>query len=299
MGMQVKVSVIIPAYNAEHFIRKTLDAVLAQTFSDFEVIVVDDGSKDQTASLVQSYGPPIYCIQQPNAGVSCARNTGIAKAGGRYVAFHDADDLWEPTKLEKQVALLDSHPEIGLCFTGVQRIDLNDKLIGEIIARDYPDFCEALLLYSCVVSGSCSSAMVRREVIEKAGGFDPTFSTSADWEYWLRLSLLTRFAPIAEPLVFYRVSPGSMSSDPALVERDTFAVLNKFFSNEPPEKYVWLKDRVFSNHWMIIAGCYLHAGRLKDSLRCVGRGLRLYPPNIIRPMGMPRRWLRRLPLPSW
>ncbi|HZS09400.1 MAG TPA: glycosyltransferase [Blastocatellia bacterium] len=293
-----QVSIIVPAYNAERFIRKTLDAILSQTYRDFEVIVVDDGSKDQTAALVQSYGPRVSCIQQPNGGVSRARNTGVAKASGRYLAFHDADDLWEPTKLEKQVALLDSRPETGLCFAGVQRIDPNDKPVGETIARDYPDFCEALLLYSCVVSGSCSSAMVRREVVESAGVFDPTFSTCADWEYWLRLSLLTRFAPVAEPLVRYRVSPGSMSSDPALVERDTFAVLNKFFSSDPPEKYVRLKDRVYSNHWMILAGCHLHAGRLKDSVRCVGRGLSLYPPNIVRPMGMPGRWLKRLLFPG-
>ncbi|MGI8668594.1 MAG: glycosyltransferase family 2 protein, partial [Aridibacter sp.] len=103
------VSVIIPAYNAEQFISQTIESVLGQTLKDFEIVVVDDGSTDETAGIAESYGAPVRCIRKTNGGVSRARNTGIEHAVGKYIAFLDADDLWEPTKLEKQVALLDAN----------------------------------------------------------------------------------------------------------------------------------------------------------------------------------------------
>jgi len=293
-----EVSVIIPAYNAEKFIAQTLECVLAQTFRDFEVIVVNDGSKDRTGEVAERFGAPVRCVSKNNEGVSIARNTGVRISSGKYIAFLDADDLWDATKLEKQVALLDARQEIGLCFTGAYRVSQSLQILGEIPARDYPDYCQALLLYSCVVTGSCSSAMLRRELTEQAGGFDREHSTCADWDYWLRLSRITRFAPIPEPLVMYRVTTGSMSSDPALVERDTLAALNKFFSKPLPEKYLELKNRSYSNHWIIFSGDYLHAGQLKESLRGLREGLGLYPPNVIKPAGMPVRWLKRRLLPG-
>jgi len=290
-----KVSVIIPSYNAEKFIRQTLDSVLAQTYRDFEIIVVDDGSKDSTAKIAGSYGEQVRCLRKTNGGVSEARNFGFKNSGGDYVAFLDAEVLWEPTKLEKQVRLLDKNPEIGLCFAGMQRVDENLQPINRVSADYYEDYTEALLLYLCVVTGSCSSAMLRREVIEKAGGFDSKFSTAADWEYWLRLSLLTKLAPIPEYLVKYREVSGSMSSDPYLVRRDIIAVLDKFFANENlPEKYRKLKDKSYSNNLMILSGEFLHAGKPAESLNCLWKGLRLHPKNILRPLGLPWRWTKRL-----
>jgi len=291
--MKSTISVVIPAYNAEKYLPTTLRSVLTQTHAPLEVLVVDDGSKDGTAAIAESFGGPVRCVRQPNGGVSRARNTGISQASGDYIALLDADDVWEPTKLEKQVALLDANPDVGLCFVGMLCVDQDLQPIREVPARDYPDFCEALLLYSCVVSGSCSSVVLRRQVAEEAGGFDPQFSTSADWDYWIRLSRRTRMAPIPELLVKYRVFQGSMSSNPALLERDTFAVLDKFYSDDPPEHYVRLKDRCYSNHWMILSGCFLHAGKTNDSFRCALRALKHYPLNIARPLGLPVRWIKR------
>lgn len=290
-----KVSVIIPAYNAQKFIRQTLDSVLAQTYRDFEIIVVDDGSKDATAEIADSYGKPIRCLRKTNGGVSEARNFGFKNSGGDYVAFLDADDLWEPTKLEKQVCILDETPEIGLCFTAMQRVDENLQPINRVAADYYEDYTEALLLYLCVVTGSCSSAMLRREIIEKAGGFDSKFSTAADWEFWLRVSLLTKFAPVPEYLIKYREVSGSMSSDPYLVKRDILTVLEKFFSAEDlPEKYRKMKDQSYSNNLMILSGEFLHARKPAESLSCLLKGLRLHPKNIVRPLGLPWRWTKRL-----
>lgn len=291
-----KVTVIIPAYNAEKFIEQTIDSVLAQTFQDFEIIVINDGSNDKTAEIVNSYGFSVRCIQTTNGGVSRARNLGINNALGEYIAFLDSDDLWEPTKLEKQVVLLDENPNIGLCFTALERVDQNLKLIGKTEAHNYPDFCEALLLYSCVVTGSCSSVMLRTRIAKQTEGFDTSFTNYEDWEYWLQLSLITEFAPIPEYLVKYRTIAGSASfNDPAVIERNVKGVLNKFFdAPQLPKKYEKLRNKSYSNNWLILSGQYLHAKKYADSLRCLWDALRLYPQNITRPLGLPIRWTKRL-----
>jgi len=109
------VSIVIPAFNASWCIRRAVDSVLAQTFTDFELIVVDDGSTDETAEILRSYGDALRVVSQPNGGMSCARNAGIRIARGRYIAFLDADDRWLPAKLERQVKLLDDRPALAFC----------------------------------------------------------------------------------------------------------------------------------------------------------------------------------------
>jgi glycosyltransferase involved in cell wall biosynthesis len=285
-----RVSVVIPAYNAERFVAQTLESVLRQTYRDFEVIVIDDGSRDGTAAIAESFGTPVRCVRQDNGGVSRARNTGIREAAGEYVAFLDADDLWEPTKLECQVSLLETRGDVGLCFTGLLRVDPSLRPLGVTPGRAYADYCEALLLYSCVVP--CSSTLVRRRALDQVGGFDPAFSTSADWDFLLRMSRRVRFAPIADPLLIYRVTPGSMCSDSALLERDTFAVLEKFYGSDGDE-YRPIRGRCYSNYWMILSGCYLHAGHRADSLRCLANAVHLNPRHAGRALATPLRWLRR------
>lgn len=288
-----EVSVIVPAYNAEHTLEATLDSILAQTFTDFEVLVVDDGSSDSTARIASDAGPPVTCLSKPNGGVASARNHGLATARGRYIAFLDADDLWEPEKLARQVELLRTRTDVGACFTATRVVDLELRPLSTIPARDFDDFCEALLLYSVVISGSCSSAMVRAELAAAVGEFDPAFSQCADWDYWLRVSCRGRFAAIDQPLVRYRTAAGNMSSDIGLLESDTFAVLDKFFNSAVGRRYDGLRRRCYSNHWMILSGSYLHAGQPLAAVRCLLHGLRLYPPNARRPLGLPIRWSRR------
>lgn len=288
------VSVVIPAFNAAATVGAAAASVLDQTYSDCELIVVNDGSTDGTAEAVASLGRRVRVVTTPNSGVSRARNTGVERSRGAYVAFLDADDLWMPTKLERQVAALDDEPSAGACYVGVVNID---GRLGEFEckpARHFDDLCKSLLLFSSVVPSSPSSLLVRRGVHEKIGGFDPRFSQCADWDYLLKLSLATTLCPVDENLVKYRVSAGSMSSDIALLERDTFAVLDGFYSNDPPAKYQALRNHCYSNHWMILAGSYLHAGQVGSSLRCLARGLWLWPRNIGRPLGLPLRWTRQL-----
>jgi glycosyltransferase involved in cell wall biosynthesis len=287
------VSVVIPAYNAERTLGETLASALAQTLDDLEVIVIDDGSTDATAAIAQNVTDKrVRVLSVPNGGVARARNRGMHEARGRFVAFLDADDIWRPLKLERQVSLLHAQPEVGMCFTAAFRVDADTRIIASMAVREYRDYCEALLLHS-MVAGCVSSGVVRRALALDVGGFDPTFSQSADWDFWLRLSRVTEFTPVPEPLVLYRSCPGNMSSDVALLERDTFAVLDKFFADQMAEPYLPLRSRTYSNHWMTCSGSYLHAGEIRASLRCLRRGLGAYPANIRRPLGLPRRWMTR------
>ena len=289
-----EVSVVIPAYNAERTLAATLRSVIDQSLSDFEVIVVDDGSTDHTKDVaLEPRDDRIRVLSVPNGGVSRARNHGIASAASDLVAFLDADDIWLRAKLARQVEVMRRKPNIGMCFVGAMRVDDRLEPIGPLPANDYPDFCDALLLYSVVVSGTCSSGLVRRQLALDIGGFDPAFSQTADWDFWIRLSQATDFAPIADTLVLHRAHAGSMSSDIRLLERDTFAVLDKFFGGANSAPYGHMRSRIYSNHWMICSGSYVHAGRRADAIRCLVTGIRTYPPNVTRPLGFPWRWIQR------
>lgn len=301
-----KVSVVIPAYNAEHTLPETLASALDQTYRDFEVVVVDDGSTDDTAGVARGVGDDrVRVISVANGGVARARNTGIREASGEFITFLDADDLWRPTKLERQIELLHGEAGVGVSVTGATRIDSGSRpvirrpawsaeglVVRRMLGAALDDYCEALLLNS-MVAGCISSGMVRRSTVEQVGGFDPSFSQAADWDYWLRLSRMTRFGVLDDEMVLYRVHLGNMSRDIALLERETFAVLDKFFADPASERYMSLRPRAYSNHWMICSGSYLHAGQIGSSLRCLALGLRAYPAAIRQPLGLPARWIRR------
>jgi hypothetical protein len=136
--------------------------------------------------------------------------------------------------------------------------------------------------------------MVRRGVDRDIGGFDPAFSQCADWDYLLRLSLATKLRPVPDYLVMHRAGDWNMSRNIGLLERDTFAVLDKFFADDHAGHYEPLRRECYSNHWMIVSGSYLHARDVGSSLRCLQRGLRIWPRNASRPLGAPLRWGRRL-----
>lgn len=286
---------IVPAYNASKTVGRAVNSVLAQTFSDLELIVINDGSTDSTAEVVRSRRDErARCITIVNGGVAGARNRGLDLASGDFIAFLDADDAWRPEKLERQLDLIGQRPTAGLCFTSAELVDGGLRRIREEVAFSFTDFTEALLKNGNVVTGSASSTIVRRSVLERVGGFDPQLSQCADWDLWLRLSLATEFVVINEPLVQIRKGPGTMSSDPGLLERDTFALLDKFFTSPASVPYGRLRRRTYGIQWMVCAGTYLHAGRLGESLRCVRRGILTDPRSLPRPLLLPVRLASRL-----
>ncbi|THD78845.1 MAG: glycosyltransferase family 2 protein [Phenylobacterium sp.] len=212
------VSVIIPAFNAAAFVGRTLASLRAQTFADFEAIVVDDGSTDATAAIVREVAaadPRIRLIRQANAGVAAARNRALAEARGRYVANLDADDLWRAQFLERTVDALEAAGEGAIfAFARSLWIDEHDRLPAQADMRLAPviDYRE-LLTRNPVGNGS--AALMRTSTVKAVGGYDPglvrDFGQTEDWQLMLQLSWCGAVIAVDEPLVLYRIVPQSNS----------------------------------------------------------------------------------------
>lgn len=231
-----KVSVIVTAYNLIEYLPETIDNVLQQTYNDFEVIVVDDGSTDNTAAWVrQVTDPRVRLICQPNMGLSGASNTGIENARGEYITFLDADDLWEPTKLAKQVEILDNCPEVGIVYTWVIYMNEEGKSTGRVVKPEAEGYIwEQLIEVNQIECGSVN--LIRRSCFEKVGLFDTNLKSYVpDWDMWLRLALHYQFKVIREPLVYYRQRSSSGSRQFKAMERSFNIVLEKAFNAAPPE----------------------------------------------------------------
>jgi glycosyltransferase involved in cell wall biosynthesis len=289
-----EVSIVIPAFNAAETVGQTIDSVLAQTFSDFEAIVVDDGSTDATAAVaLASEDPRVRLVSVARGGVSRARNTGVAASRSPLVAFLDADDIWLPDKLERQVALLRARPSIGICVTGAEAIDSKGRYMKPLpLFVDSEDYTSDLLLHSSI-AGRLSSAVMRRELLGAVGGFDPALQYCEDWLVWLRISLLTSFGVISQPLLQSRLHAGNTSGDPYVLERDTFRALDIFFAGNAPAKYLGMRKRAYGTHWMVCAGSYLHQGHPTAALRCLCRGMMTHPASVRIACGLPVRWAKR------
>ena len=207
------VSVIIPTHNHARFLGEALDSVLAQRFQCFEVVVVDDGSTDETRALVASYAPRVRYLFQPHAGVASARNAGLRHTSAPYVAFLDADDTWVPDKLALQVAYLDAHPHVGVVFTSYLKTDEAGKPLGREPKR-FPytrSPFETMLIWPY---GSMNVAMVRRACLQRVGDFDETLTIAEDWDLWLRVARHYGIANLDQPLATYRQSAASASRGP-------------------------------------------------------------------------------------
>lgn len=182
------VSVIIPTYNRPEYVRKAVESVMAQTFQDWELILVDDGSIDGTNEVLQSYvrqDRRIRALRQANGGTAAARNAGLREASGRYAAFLDDDDEWLPQMLAVEVAFMESHPEIGLCYSRLQILrEVNGKIddstvFPKVMGTGFPD-----LLTRCLIMPS--TAIIRRSCLTEVGGFDPAYALQDDFDLWLR-----------------------------------------------------------------------------------------------------------------
>ncbi len=213
--MDPRVSVVIPTYNRREWLGEAVDSVLAQTFRDFEVIVVDDGSTDGTPEWVRTRFPGVRCLPQPRGGVSRARNRGAAEGRGLYLAFLDSDDLWLPRKLERQVACMEAGPGRVLCHTDeMWRRDgchLNPKQRhrkegGNLFGRS---------LGLCLISPS--SVLMRRDFFAASGGFDEDMPVCEDYDLWLRITIRREVDFVPEKLVVKRGGhAGQLSAAPGL-----------------------------------------------------------------------------------
>jgi glycosyltransferase involved in cell wall biosynthesis len=222
------VSVIIPTFNRANVISETIDSVLAQTYRDIEIIIVDDGSTDDTAKKLSIYGDRIRIVYQQNAGTSAARNRGIEVSNAKLIAFQDSDDLWKPTKLERQVSLLsrlDSSVPCCLCNAIMQNLYGDGReLLSFDISGISSQYQEGLWLNVTEVLASRSvlfnqTVAVRREALEKVGGFDADLRTAEDYDLSLRLSLEGPWGFIAEPLTIWRAGATNSLSKMAVQDQ--------------------------------------------------------------------------------
>ncbi|MFH1612854.1 MAG: glycosyltransferase [bacterium] len=195
----MKISVIIPTYNCAQSLLEAIESVLNQSFKDYEIIVIDDGSQDETKNVIDSYMKNICYIYQQNQGVACARNLGIKKAQGKYIAFLDADDIWIKDKLKMQIECFEKYPEIGLVFSDLIILNEN-KEEKEYKIGNFKKDVEALIQHNFIPT---SKVMVKKECFEKVGMFE-NFNLAEDYNLWLKIIQHYSIYHIPQCLVKYK-----------------------------------------------------------------------------------------------
>ncbi|MGB3758606.1 MAG: glycosyltransferase [Rivularia sp. (in: cyanobacteria)] len=250
------ISVIIPVYNAAFTIVKTINSVQNQSFSDWELIIINDGSNDGTLKLINSINDSrLKVFSYKNGGLSVARNRGISHAKGEFIAFLDADDLWTPDKLELQLKALHRNPEAGVAYSWTYFME--EK--GEYCHTDRQLFFEGNVLANLLIDNfiaSGSNPLIRKQAIESIGEFDPSVSGAADWDYWLRLAISWQFVVVPKPQIFYRLSSSSMSSKVEFMEECQLKMIDKLFQSLPQELQV-LKSQSIASVYQYSLQLYL------------------------------------------
>lgn len=221
--MEPKVSVIIPTYNREQKIQYAIRSVLRQAYQNFEIIIVDDGSTDNTEQLIEDLQKKDsrvkYLKQENSGGTSKPRNLGISKSRGKYLAFLDSDDEWMETKLEKQLELFRNSDDPNLGFVACNAIIINKREESKIYSLPkYKNYFKEFLTRTIITS--CSSVVIKKSVINKVGGFDENLKTGVDWEMWIRISKSFNFNFVDEPLIKYYVHKNNISSPSNIAKRE-------------------------------------------------------------------------------
>jgi glycosyltransferase involved in cell wall biosynthesis len=225
-----RVSVIIPTYNRSWCLSEAIDSVLSQTYHNTELIVVDDGSTDETPALLARYGNRLRCLRQTNRGVSAARNHGIQAADGVLIAFLDSDDTWQPDKLARQVDFFDRQPAAKICQTEETWIRRGVRVNPKRRHRKPSGWIFEASLALCLVSPS--AVMMRRELLEEMGGFDESLPACEDYDLWLRVSLRYPIHLIDDALVVKRGGHGDQLSGTAGLDRYRIQSLDKILGGE-------------------------------------------------------------------
>ncbi len=276
------VSIIIPAYNAKLYIAETINSIISQTYQNWELILVNDGSKDNTAEIIHSFlkDKRIQYHFQENAGVSVARNYGYSFSSGQYVAFLDADDLWLPHRIEKMVDKFQDEVSIGLVHSYMQVIDEHSQLQNGVYKGKEGHILESLLLWEGCNIPAPSSILVKRDVVEKIGGFDKDLSTAADQEFFFRVANLYKVGMCKEVLGLYRVHGNNMHQNVSNMEKDHIRAYQKA-KNYGLFKSKRFQRNCFSNLYLILAGSWWVNGNNKlRSINFMIKAILQYPPNI-------------------
>lgn len=250
-----KVSVIIPAYNKADLTVETVESVLSQTYKNIEVIVIDDGSTDNTRERLLPFTDKIKYVYKENGGACSARNVGVKLSAGEYIGFIDCDDLYLPEKVRKSVDYLEKNHDCGFVHTAAYFINKN----GEVVSKySHPQSRQRRRVYERLLNRNfiCNSTVIiRRECLDKVGMFDESVFTPADWDMWLRLAREYCLGYIDEPLTKYRVSGSFIFNNLDLAEKEELQVVSKSFQYDP-NTLGYIRNRVLSNLYRRFAANY-------------------------------------------
>jgi len=227
------ISVIIPVYNGEKTIKQTIESVLNQTFRDFELLIINDGSQDATLEIIQAINDErIQVFSYQNSGVSASRNRALTKAKGEFISFIDADDLWTPNKLELQLKALQDNPQAAVAYSWSDWIDESGQFLrsgGHITVNGKA--YEKLLLRDFIESGS--NPLIRKQALDEVGCFEQSVTPAEDWDMWLRLAARYEFVTVEVPQILYRISPNSASFNIVKMEAGSLKVIERVFAQAP------------------------------------------------------------------
>jgi len=262
-----KVSVIIPTFNHAEFIASAVESCLAQTLSPWEVIVIDDGSEDGTNEVLSQFGSRIRYIRQERAGVSAARNRGIEESGGEFIAFLDADDIWAPERLERQIEEFKKDSLIGLVHSGLSSFNSETgEQLSEITEGLSGWIADDLLLWKDPSIAAPGSIMTKRSVIMETGGFDPEIKVGEDWDFCYRIARKYKVAFVPLPLLKYRIHNSSAHRNIDEMAKGMGRFYEKAFALGDA-RLCGMKRQALSRYHSVIAGSYYHAGDYSKALR--------------------------------
>lgn len=285
----VLVSIVVPAYNSQRTILETIQSVQDQTFNDFEIIVIDDGSTDKTLETLYSIKDArLRVFSYENAGVAIARNRGIYHSKGEFIAFLDSDDLWTSDKLESQLAYLQASPDAGVAYSWTCFMDVSEQGSVEFIPSPTYAFSgnvyERLLVSDFVHSGS--NVLVRKQAVQSVGDFDQSCAGCEDWDYWLRLSAKWNFVVVPKYQILYRRASGSTSSRVESMRNAALIALDKAYSSAPANLQ-YLKTQTLANLHKYCASLYLQYCFDSSSIQRAAQDLwltiRTKPQNLLDP----------------
>lgn len=228
------ISVVMPCFNAQDYLREAVDSVLSQTYGQVELIVVDDGSTDQSQNILKSYGDRIRVISQANQGPYPARNLGVNASRGELLAFLDADDWWSPDCLEKLHAALAAHPQAAVAYCGWQNIGKDGGRSDPYVPPDYELEDKAGRFLRAASPWPIHAALVRRQVFDEVGGFDLDLHSCMDYDLWLRIAVARPIVLVPEVMAFYRHhASGQITSTQWRQARNVWLVKRKFLREHP------------------------------------------------------------------
>jgi glycosyltransferase involved in cell wall biosynthesis len=274
------VSVIIPNYNHAQYVGAAIRSVLAQTYRNYEIIVVDDGSTDNSREVVAQFGERVNYIYKTNAGLSAARNTGFQASKGSLIGVLDADDLYEPAYLQTLVAALQANPDAAGVYCGYQFVDHQNNLLPQIESR--PVNPEAL--YAALLDGNFfvpESIFLHRTVYEEVGLFDEALRACEDWDVWLRAAKKYKIIHAPQILTRHRILPGSMSTDPLRMLTARLAVLGKHIGAEPVDSGTTQAHRAYGRAYLGSCIEYQQYGNPERAYQCFQKLAHICPGLLV------------------